>query len=65
MNLALCAVVGVACIVLAACAAVDSIDRIRDRDPVAILSIVVTVVCVTIAFGATYVVLSLLGAGAA
>lgn len=54
--------VGAFAFLLAACgAAVDAGDRLRDRDPLAILSGVAAIVCGVAGFGAVDVVLAALG----
>lgn len=60
MDVLLAGTVGVACICLAAVAAVDAADRIRDHDPVGILSVCSATILATAAAGAVAVVLALL-----
>lgn len=61
MDLILAIVAGALLLVAACCAAVDTVDRARGRDPLALLSLVGALVCGVATVGTVEVVLTLLG----
>lgn len=60
MDVLLFGTIGSACILLGAVSAVDAADRIRDHDPVAILSVCSSLILATGALGSVAAVLALL-----
>lgn len=62
MLLALIITITAAATLLGCCAAVDAVDRIRDTDPLGVLSTVVTAVCAAAAAGGVVIILQMLEA---